>query len=97
MGMEIFSIFLFIPLLFYIFNILGLRSGINRRKASYILIINTIFLSYFCITGLIKGYFMQSLLFASILFVPFQLVTLVITWLLLRYLPSKSGSSGTVT
>jgi hypothetical protein len=97
MGTEILSLLLFIPLLFYILNILGLRSRINRRKASYILIINTLFLSYFCVTGLIDGYFMQSLIFASLLFVPFQLVTLSIVWLILKYLPSKSGSSETVT
>jgi hypothetical protein len=97
MGTEIFSFFLFIPILFYILNILGLRSPINRRKALYILIINTLFLSYFCISGLIDGYFMQSLMFASLLFVPFQLVTLAITSVLLKYLPSKSESSETVT
>ena len=97
MGTEIISLFLFIPLVFYILNILGLRSRVNGRKALYILIINTLFLSYFCISGLINGHFTQSLMFASLLFVPFQLVTLAITWVLLKYLPPKSDGDGTIT
>jgi hypothetical protein len=90
MGTEFFTIFLFIIMLFFILNILGLRSPSSRRKALYILVINTLFLSYFCISGLIDGYFMQSLLIASLLFFPFQLVTLSISWLLLKYFPQTS-------
>jgi len=97
MGSEILSIFLFITLLFYILNILALKSPINRRKALLILVINSLYLSYFCIAGFIDDFFMQSLLLASLFFVPFQLVTLVITWVLLKYLPSKSEGSGKVT
>jgi hypothetical protein len=92
MGTEIFSIFLFIPIVFFILNILGLRPPSTRKKALYILIINTLFMSYFLISGFIGGSFMQYLVFASLLFVPFQIITLGITWTLLKYSSLKSNN-----
>jgi len=89
MGTEIFSFLLFIPIIFFILNILGLRSPSTRNKALYILVINTIFMSYFLISGFIGGSFKQHLVFASLLFVPFQIITLGITWTLLKYSSSK--------
>jgi hypothetical protein len=98
MGTEIFVIFFIITPLIFVVNIFLLfRGKWPNSKALIILISNSLFLGYFCISGASEGHFLQAFLVGGFFLIPFQVVSLLLASFLGDKLEKYLGGCGKVT
>ncbi|MEI8623597.1 hypothetical protein P4S67_03520 [Pseudoalteromonas sp. B137] len=98
MGTEILVItYLTTPLIFLINVGLLFKRRFPNPKAIILLALNTIFIAYFLISGVIDGYLLQAFLVGGFLLIPFQLLGLLAAALLGSKLGSLLGNIDNVT
>jgi hypothetical protein len=98
MGTEILAISFFTtPLIFLISVGLLFKRKFPNPKAIILLALNTLFISYFLITGLIDGYIIQAFLIGGFLLIPFQVLGVLAALLFGGKLGEKLGSVSNVT
>jgi hypothetical protein len=98
MGTEILVISFFTtPLIFLISVGLLFKRKFPNPKAIILLVLNTLFISYFIITGLIDGHILQAFLVGGFLLVPFQVLGVLAALSLGGKLGDKLGSVSNVT
>ena len=98
MGTEILAISFFTtPLIFLISVGLLFKHKFPNPKAIILLVLNTLFISCFLITGLIDGYIIQAFLIGGFLLIPFQVLGVLAALLFGGKLGEKLGSVSNVT
>lgn len=98
MGTEIFALsFVTTPLIFLVSLGLLFRRKFPNPKAIIILTLNTIFIGYFLITGILGGYLLQAFLVGGFLLIPFQILCLLAAVLFGGKLGNKLGNVSNVT
>jgi hypothetical protein len=98
MGTEILAISFFTtPLIFLISVGLLFKRKFPNPKAIILLALNTLFISYFLITGIIDGYILQAFLIGGFLLIPFQVLGGLAALLFSGKLGEKLGSVSNVT
>ena len=77
MGNEIIVLFLIVPLIVFGLNVWALLKTKNRAEYCILFFLNIIFLGYFFVSGIMTDDVMQSILFGCVLFVPFQMISML--------------------
>ena len=94
MGTEILVIsYLTTPLIFLVNVGLLFKGTFPNPKALIFLVLNTLFMGYFAISGYLEGYLIQAYLIGGFLLIPFQILGLFVAVLLGSKLAKHLGSS----
>ncbi|MDO6713417.1 hypothetical protein Q4567_22020 [Aliiglaciecola sp. 2_MG-2023] len=98
MGTEILAItYLTTPLIFLINVMVLFKRKFPNPKAIILLALNTIFIGYFLVSGVIDGYLIQAFLVGGFLLIPFQLLGFLTAVLFAGKLDRLLGNIDNVT
>jgi hypothetical protein len=98
MGTEIFVLsYLVTPLIFLVSIGLLFKTKFPNAKAIIVLIVNSLFLGYFLLSGALDGYLLQAFLVGGFLLIPFQIVSLSLAYIFGAKLKSYIGCHDSVT
>jgi hypothetical protein len=98
MGTEILVISFFTTPLIFLINVgLLFKRKFPNPKAIILLVLNTLFISYFLVTGFIDGYILQAFLVGGFLLMPFQVLGVLAALLCGGKLGEKLGNVSNVT
>ena len=70
------------PLILIVSLLLLFKTKFPNGKAIVLCVLNLIFMSYFVISGAIGGYLLQAFLVGGFLLIPFQLASILLSYIL---------------